>query len=196
MRVPAGTGVDVSIDLDGGSVGSVRIPPEQDDLELTIVVNSPLGTASNDDQRIGVVADVTLRDANGNEVTQFDTPLTICLAANQTTDNACLSYYDEKRQEWVCEDKCLREEGGFYCGDTSHLTSFALLLSGGGGNACEDPDYLYSWISLGFIIAALLIMCLAFVAIEISVRMRRIHRRKMIRSIAITVSDGDHMAEL
>jgi len=183
QQIPVGTSSEVPISADNQPVGVVRIPDQTETLELTILLASSLN-ASNEDLRDGVVAEITLQDASGQEITSFDQPLTICLAPEQaTTDGACLSYYDESTGEWVCQDKCLKEENGLLCGETDHLTSFALLLSGGAGNECEERNYIYSWLTLGFVCATLLIVLLAVLAIELHIRLRRVHRRRRIRSI-------------
>lgn len=185
QQVPAGTNVEVPIELDNKPVGVVRIPPERGDLELTIELNSPLPPSRNGALRDGVVADITLRDASGREITRFDTPLTICLAPDKASrDKSCLSFYDEERNEWVCQDECLKEEDGLFCGETDHLTSFALLLSGGAGNECESPEYIYSWLTLGFVCGTLLLVILSVIAIELHVRFRTVKRRRVLRSIA------------
>lgn len=178
--------MEVPIELDNKPVGVVRIPPEQaDDLELTIVLNSPLPPSRNGALRDGNVADITLRDASGREITRFDTPLTICLAPEKgERDKSCLSYYDEARNEWVCQDKCLKEEDGLFCGKTDHLTSFALLLSGGSQDECGNTNYIYSWLTLGFVCGTLCLVLLSVIAIELHIRLRRVNRRRVLRSIA------------
>ena len=87
----------------------------------------------------------------------------------------CLGYLDERTGKWECEDPCLeQDQNGLYCGSTGHLTSFALLLSGGGNNdpCASGDDYLLAWISLGFICGALCFTFLAAIIIEIRVRIK------------------------
>ena len=43
-------------------------------------------------------------------------------------DESCLGFFNEETREWECEDKCLKEENGKYCGKTGksifiHLVS-------------------------------------------------------------------------
>ena len=33
-------------------------------------------------------------------------------------DESCLGFFNEETREWECEDKCLKEENGKYCGKT------------------------------------------------------------------------------
>ena len=44
-------------------------------------------------------------------------------------NKVCLSYYDERAAKWKCQDECLTSANNLLCGQTPHLTNFALLLS-------------------------------------------------------------------
>ena len=54
-------------------------------------------------------------------------------------EGACLGFFDETASKWACQDKCLnrsvKDARGYLCGKTDHLTTFAILLTGGGSNA-------------------------------------------------------------
>ena len=68
-----------------------------------------------------------------------------------------------------------------------HLTSFALLLSGRQSNdpcASDNENYLFSWISLGFIAGAILFTLCAVIALEVRVQMRRRHRAQVVSLIS------------
>jgi hypothetical protein len=66
----------------------------------------------------------------------------ICLVPDdgKKTAESCLGYFDEKANDWKCEDTCLSEKDKMLCGSTSHFTNFAILLSGGQGEngSCGD----------------------------------------------------------
>lgn len=55
---------------------------------------------------------------------------------------------------------------------SDHLTSFALLLgANGGGNGCSSNiDYLVSWISLAFVILAIVLTLIGVTLVEIRMR--------------------------
>ena len=101
----------------------------------------------------------------------------------------CLSFYDERKDKWRCEDKCLTtvaskgtpndstQEESLLCGKTDHLTNFALLLTGSDG---EDPcgsgkvnDNTLAWISLGMVGGAVLVIFLSVLALEVRIRRER-----------------------
>ena len=79
---------------------------------------------------------------------------------------------------------------------TTHFTNFAILLSGGaGGNNDRDdpcssssPDYTLSYISMGFIAAAICIVLLSIVPIEIRVRMEA--KKKNSMKVTIEYDEG------
>jgi hypothetical protein len=87
-----------------------------------------------------------------------------------------LSYFDEASGEWKCQDPCLDESSNnTFCGKTDHLTSFAILLdaSGSGGSSkCGDSNTfdIYFWLSIAFIIAAILIFIFASLVYDIRIR--------------------------
>ena len=61
-----------------------------------------------------------------------------------------------------------------------HLTSFSLLLNGfGGNNGCESSniDYILSWISLGLLIFAIIIIFIAVVLNELKYQYY-LHRKR------------------
>lgn len=86
-------------------------------------------------------------------------PIQLCFVVNQSDvtshkkKNSCLGYYDttQNPKVWKCEDHCLKysksSDGNVVaCGDTPHLTSFAILFGGvanGAGGACGDNNQDY-----------------------------------------------------
>ena len=151
-------------------------------LDVAFVTNIPINLGGND-QLGRTIIDISIQDSYGNEITELAEPLTICLTEDKTDDDVCLSFFNVNSGEWECEDKCLTRELGQYCGSTDHLTSFALLLSGGGGGSgdpCDSnsDDYLYAWLSLGFVAGAICCMCFAILLIEFKYR-REAHLREI-----------------
>ena len=94
------------------------------------------------------------------------------------------------KDKWRCEDECLTNvatkgnnapnTGGnqenLLCGQTGHLTNFALLLIGNDG---EDPcqsggkSNTLAWISLGMVGGAMLVVALSVLAVEVHFRWRQ-----------------------
>ena len=98
---------------------------------------------------VSSVFDIRLVDVNGEEI-NFDGSATLCfdiLNPDQVSKKrSCLSFFNEEKQEWECEDKCLEEnENGQFCGSTSHFTDFAILFYGidGPGAACSSTPNPY-----------------------------------------------------
>lgn len=85
----------------------------------------------------GTVVDLSVLPFAAGEVAQ------VCAEVKSGTpiEGTCLGYFDETQARWKCEDPCLKAssaDGGsrdLLCGDTSHFTSFAVLLSGGKSNS-------------------------------------------------------------
>ena len=124
------------------------------------------------------VVDISVFDENGNPITKFNNNIEICLQSSIYDDDSdknkeCLSYFDESKQEWICEDRCLKSKSNnMQCGDTDHLTNFALLLDTGGGNGdpCDSDDNkipVLFWVSIGCIIFSILFIMFSMVLIQI-----------------------------
>ena len=135
------------------------------------------------------VVDITLV-VDGQVITQLDEPLEICLTFSEgqvppSREELCLSYFDVLRQEWRCEDLglTLNAEGQF-CGETGHLTSFALLLGGDTGSSGEYfPQSTIAWISLGFLVGALVFVIFGVVAVELRYLKKRREDHVMYRQL-------------
>ena len=135
------------------------------------------------------IVDITLTAEDGSDIKDLDVPLTICLAPSTTekkTAGRCLGFYDTKAKRWRCED-CSLEKGSsaegqedLICGETPHLTSFALLLTGQSGQCASDNqmDQILSWVSLGLVCCAILVVIMGVIAIEIRVRFRNLKLEK------------------
>ena len=58
-------------------------------------------------------------------------------------------------------------------GKTNHFTNFAILL-GGNTDECDDNNnYIFSYLTIAFVAAAILIVLVSFIVIEIYVRLER-----------------------
>eukprot|EP00012_Vannella_robusta_P010712 CAMPEP_0206203140 /NCGR_PEP_ID=MMETSP0166-20121206/12633_1 /ASSEMBLY_ACC=CAM_ASM_000260 /TAXON_ID=95228 /ORGANISM="Vannella robusta, Strain DIVA3 518/3/11/1/6" /LENGTH=185 /DNA_ID=CAMNT_0053622283 /DNA_START=41 /DNA_END=598 /DNA_ORIENTATION=- len=143
-------------------------------------------SGNNGDVLRSSIIDIRLFDEFGNSITSLEEPLRICLEENgsqKDTGDLCLGFFDVEKNEWICEDECLEQEGSFYCGDTDHLTSFALLLDGGsgGGDPCSssDEDYVLAWISLALVAASITFITIIIIIFEIR------HRRQVKKMNAI-----------
>ena len=104
-----------------------------------------------------------------------------------------MGYLDENN-EWVCEDECISSDNnGKYCGTTDHFTSFAILLDGGSGTGgCGSDDginEIISYLSLAFIILAIILVAIAGTVYEIYFRsIKAYKRRNMNRLLTRTTS--------
>lgn len=98
--------------------------------------------------KVDAVAELgsAIYDISGNEVTTFDEPVTICLKSSSSAEGSCLGYLDTSGQPaaWRCQDECLQSHDDLLCGETNHLTNFAILLGsgGGGGSKCGSDESL------------------------------------------------------
>ena len=138
------------------------------------------------------ILEINLFDSQNLAITQLDAPLTVCLALASKIkkgERVCLSYYDEQRGKWRCEDKCLTTNGtkreDTLCGQTDHLTNFALLFFGN-SNQYEDPcssntpDFTLFWISLGLGMGAILLIACCVVLNEVRYQWAAIYRAKLL----------------
>jgi hypothetical protein len=176
----------------GNGLGSLYVPPQlsnQPNVTLT-VIDLVIELPAPSNQELGSsVLQITLVDSSNNSITVLDAPLVVCFTPSvEKNKRQCLSYYDEKKAKWKCEDKCLtKTKDGSLCGKTDHLTNFALLLL---GSSEEDPchpkggngERTLSWISLGMICGAIFIVALCVIAVEIRVR---VERRQIDRALTI-----------
>lgn len=158
-------------DTVGRSVGSVAAPPtgpgvlvvsgESEDVVIVPEVSS-------------IVLDITVLDTDGNSVTSFDEPFEICFSSDEHgSGDVCLGFFNSDGK-WECEDYCLEESNDGLCGQSRHLTNFALLLDSEAGSESRcgsgSEDYLYIYLSVAFVCAAVFIVIVAAVAIEIKIR--------------------------
>ena len=190
----------------GGIVGSLVIPDGltnqlETTLYITIVTNVPRNLSGQDFGAGTILNIVLVNNANGELITELEAPLTICFAANKTKGNQCLGYFDEKKSKWKCEDKCLlrSKKDKSLCGQTSHLTNFALLLrsTGGGGGGAEGddpcgspPSLTLTWVSMGLIGGAIIIIGLAVVVIEVIYRRQAFIKKKNMDVVVIVEAYG------
>merc|ERR1712137_340144 len=170
----------------GEVVGSVRVPPGVvGSGAFSLDVSFVIGVDSSVSNTGDIVLDINLQDTYGIRQSRLEEEITICLQQpNVNRDEACLGYYDIPRSRWICEDPCLQSHGDSVCGTSGHLTSFAILLSGGAGNnnhdPCDSKEYndVIAWLSLAFIGVALIFVFIAVVALECMMTAKR-RRRKM-----------------
>lgn len=168
---PIGAEPVVVQDTIGRPVGTVSVPStgpgvlvvsgESEDVVIVPEVSS-------------IVFDITVLDNDGNSVTSFDEPFEICFSSDEHgSGDVCLGFFNSDG-EWECEDYCLEESDGRLCGESRHLTNFALLLSSEAGSSSkcgsDSQDFLYIYLSVAFVGAALCFVILAAVLIEIKIR--------------------------
>ena len=163
---------------------------------LNVTLNVSLGVQPGN-QLASAVLDITLIDSQGSFISQLNAPLIICLPKPLNVkkgESVCLSYYNEKKGEWLCEDECITSQNDLFCGETDHLTNFALLLSGGKpdeGDPChpQSQNRTMAWLSLGFVAGAVLIVALSVVVIEIFVRIKKNRLNRDLQKLAQRAAD-------
>lgn len=98
-----------------------------------------------------------------------------------------MGYLEISTGKWICEDECLEKSNNknMLCGETDHLTSFALLLTGNNSNSkCSDgnEDYIYAWLSLAFVSLAIIIVLVAVMSKEVQLYKRKQKINKFLKS--------------
>ena len=188
----------------GDDIGTLIIPNDAAGPDESFVIDVSFVTNIPQSQLTvplgSTILDITITNSFGITVTELDEPVEICLTADDVdTDDSCLSFFNTDTGQWECEDPCLKQEGNQYCGSTDHLTSFALLLDGGGnGNNGNDPcdsdstDYTLAWISLGLVAGAICCIILAIIALELRFRKKEYTQRRSFKTMASNVSRHMH----
>ena len=177
-----------------GVVGALLVPLELSNEANTTLTTSLLSDSisENPNQLVAsIVLNITLSDRKGNSITQLTTPLTICLALSRPEKKGkrvCLGYYNEYQRKWRCEDECLtsvvtkdtKASRGtkseiLLCGETNHLTNFALLLTGSDREyPCQSSQgKSLAWISLGMVGGAVVAFVCSVLVIEVHFRWKQ-----------------------
>jgi hypothetical protein len=189
--------VELPNSTEGAVVGSLAVPPDlSNELNTTLTVAYVIAEPAQfpDQLLASTILNITLVNAEGQSITQLDTPLTICLSPPNDTkknENLCLSYYDELKSKWRCEDRCLSSirKDSQLCGQTGHLTNFALLITGRTEDPCggPKPSNTLSWVSLGFVAGAILLVLLGVILVELKIRIRSRKEEGFFHKIAMPV---------
>lgn len=122
------------VDDDGSPVGTVTLPSDATEPGQSIVIGPASPEAERAARHLDVasaVIDISLVDSTGARVQPGD-DIEICLEvsdSDRVEDEGCLSFFDEMRNEWVCEDPCLDVDNNTACGTVDHLTKYAAPLS-------------------------------------------------------------------
>lgn len=169
------------IDIDGEQVGSVTL--------FAGAVGALVITSDADivptNEVVSLAVDVTLVGGDGELLTAFDDPIEICFDTDEDEGDVCLGFLNKDGQ-WECEDLCLESSGDSLCGETDHLTNFALLLDSSAGDGCgskEAADYVVAYLSIAFVAVAIVVVLIFIVLVEKHIRTRIRLRRKEFRTI-------------
>jgi len=182
------------LDLSGCDIGNevyVLSLLEQIPSDWTVIVEV-IADFSMSDRIQSPVIDIRCFDNLGNPVTQFSFPITVCIPFFTGTkmNEQCLGYFDEQAKKWKCEDHSLISDGLSRCGTTYHLTNFALLLDVSGGDS-TPLDHVIEWLSLGFLVAAIVLVGLSVVMIELYARKKKKKRERKFSSISKKANEGN-----
>ena len=116
-------------DESGRQAGSVTLPASSVEAGETLLVGpaSPDATAAAADLDVASdIVNVEIENLLGVSV-QPNGDIEVCLTVSdvdEAKESGCLSFYDEDRDRWVCEDPCLEFDGDTACGTTDHLTKY------------------------------------------------------------------------
>lgn len=129
------------------------------------------------------VSNITLLSSSRGVITQLTVPLIICLEADPPVDldGACLGYFNEETELWECEDSDLVLTGGYYCGSTGHLTSFALLL--GSTSRSDQLNEPIIWASVALVASAIVLVLIAVLVAETKLQVSKWRKRAFVRSL-------------
>jgi len=183
--------LEIELVTASGRAGSLIIPrglsADSQTLEVSFVRDT-LPSADSDSRVGSTIISIELFDDNGRRITQLDQPLIVCLEASSlaghSSSQLCLSFYDEAEQAWVCEDNDLTDStDGQLCGETPHLTNFALLLSGG-QDSSAGWDKTMSWLTLGFTAGAVGTILVSFVVMEAYYRHKMALQTRRLRNLS------------
>ena len=111
----------------GDPVGTVFLPAAAIQPGETVVVGpaSPEAEAAARELDLASsVVQIVIVSGDGIPV-QPTSDLEVCLEVedlDRAEDEGCPSFFDEEREEWVCEDPCLESDGNSVCGTVDHLT--------------------------------------------------------------------------
>jgi len=177
--------VVVVLNEDGEEVAQITVP---DGVDGVVVVTKNDGADSINDLS-SIVLDISIFDANGERITDFEDDLQICFRNNGDDNDVCLGFFNEDGN-WECEDFCLEPPpaGSLLCGETDHLTNFALLLSTDANSdarcgSSDSADLIFLYLTIGFVTAAICFMCIGFIIIEYRVRRKAAKKEAAIRRV-------------
>lgn len=159
---------------EGKEVGRVTVPGDSGGAVL--VVNQASSDVRLVEEVVTDVVDVTIVDGSGNVLDTFDgDDLEVCFSTEDfDTDDVCLGFYNDDGT-WECQDYCLSTTSGtdgedLLCGNTPHLTNFALLLSDEAGSesrcGSSSIDFLFVYLSVAAVCLAMIIVFIAVAARE------------------------------
>lgn len=166
ILVVSSDGEQVQIDLRN------NIPSANSVLTVTLLSPEFAPRREQNRQIESIILEVVLSDGFGNEVNTFPEEVELCFSVEGGTSGKCLGFFDESGGEWKCTDPCLKKKQNLICGTTDHFTNFAILLTGGEEECGETTSYVISWLSMAFIIFAILVIAIAVGLIERDARKR------------------------
>lgn len=190
-------------DNNGNPAGTVLVPAnaiQPGEVLLVGPASEEAEIAAEDLDVASEIVQVTLTDIFGDTAQPGD-EIEICLEvsdADRAKDDGCLSFFDEDRGVWVCEDPCLELDGSLACGTTDHFTNFAVLFGEGGGSSrcgSSSEDYILNaaWqdgLLVGGVFTAAVLVCVVviFIGLLFPRAVGRLHGKEYsrIRSLRTT----------
>ena len=138
--LPSGQTSTITYSTPSNQTALVIISP---DAVLSGTTVSIKGISERPSSSLSDVIDITF-SRNGEPVQPISS-IEICFDIPEIQDSACLGYFNTRTRSWICQDRCLKRRGNSVCGETDHLTNFAILLSGIGEGGCDSAgDYIFS----------------------------------------------------
>ena len=121
-------------DAEGSPIGSLEIPRDLTrSPNSTLIITFTDGNQNSSNLALGeVVLDITLLNSEGQEITDLDSPLTVCFPRPNNTGHKdlCLGFYSEVKGRWKCEDLCLIKKGNELCGHVGSSHQLCLAFDG------------------------------------------------------------------
>lgn len=164
--------VEVTLPSSQEPIAEVTIPGL--DEEAVLVVRLVDSQPRNGRSPVTQVLDLVVTAAGGDITTFSGEPVRLCFVGVRNAENRCLGFVN-KRGAWECEDYCLSTSDDKVCGNSSHLTNFALLLDNEGGSSsrcgASSQDWRLVWASAALVGVAICVVLIAIAAYEIRYRM-------------------------
>ena len=156
---------------------SLEFPEDAVGSNATVTIQPTSCTDAPDGFRLGDTCFSITVEADGEELTELEQYVTICVEYTQDEIDAAggdprqlrLAYYDEAADEWVVLATTLDTESGVVCADVNHFSNWAIVALA--------PSSLPPWWALIAASSLLIGSVLVFLLVIYRTRIRRAEER-------------------